>query len=171
MGCGQKNFTLLYRCHQLLSGFLAKAQMTRVSSQSLLYANNKGDNEMIPQAVHRSGICLTAEDISPVVLWCVLACRRISRVCCFIDVYDVIISSTLCILFYPGVKVIGLNHSHCCFPVYACLLTKRYNAWHSKVLFSIMLRNYYIMGRLVGLVVSVCDYWSWGRGFDPRHFH
>ena len=25
--------------------------------------------------------------------------------------------------------------------------------------------------RLVGLVVSMSDYWSWGRGFDPRHFH
>ena len=24
--------------------------------------------------------------------------------------------------------------------------------------------------RLVGLVVSMSDYWSWGRGFDPRHF-
>ena len=28
-----------------------------------------------------------------------------------------------------------------------------------------------IMDRLVGLVVSMSDYWSWGRGFDPRHFH
>ena len=28
-----------------------------------------------------------------------------------------------------------------------------------------------IDGRLVGLVVSMSDYWSWGRGFDPRHFH
>ena len=25
--------------------------------------------------------------------------------------------------------------------------------------------------RLVGLVVSISDYWSWRRGFDPRHFH
>ena len=24
---------------------------------------------------------------------------------------------------------------------------------------------------LVGLVVSVSDYWSWGCGFNPRHFH
>ena len=24
---------------------------------------------------------------------------------------------------------------------------------------------------IVGLVVSMSDYWSWGRGFDPRHFH
>ena len=28
-----------------------------------------------------------------------------------------------------------------------------------------------IIDRLVGLVVSMSDYWSWGRGFDPRHFH
>ena len=27
------------------------------------------------------------------------------------------------------------------------------------------------LDRLVGLVVSMSDYWSWGRGFDPRHFH
>ena len=27
-----------------------------------------------------------------------------------------------------------------------------------------------IIDRLVGLVGSVSDYWSWGRGFDPRHF-
>ena len=24
---------------------------------------------------------------------------------------------------------------------------------------------------LIGLVVSISDYWSWGRGFDSRHFH
>ena len=29
----------------------------------------------------------------------------------------------------------------------------------------------YIYICLVGLVVSMSDYWSWGRGFDPRHFH
>ena len=28
-----------------------------------------------------------------------------------------------------------------------------------------------IMDRLVGLGVSMSDYWWWGRGFDPRHFH
>ena len=27
-----------------------------------------------------------------------------------------------------------------------------------------------VFHRLVGLVVSVSDYWSRGRGFDPRHF-
>ena len=25
--------------------------------------------------------------------------------------------------------------------------------------------------RLVFLVGSMSDFWSWGRGFDPRHFH
>ena len=54
--CGQKNFQLLWRCHQLLSGFLAKESVTSV-------ANNKGDNEMILGAVDISpGICLTAEE-------------------------------------------------------------------------------------------------------------
>ena len=28
-----------------------------------------------------------------------------------------------------------------------------------------------IIDRLVGLVVGMSDYWSWGRGFDPRHLH
>ena len=28
-----------------------------------------------------------------------------------------------------------------------------------------------IIDRLVGLGVSMCDYWSWGHGFDPRYFH
>ena len=28
-----------------------------------------------------------------------------------------------------------------------------------------------IIDRLIGLVVSMSDYWSLGRGFDPRHFH
>ena len=45
----------------LLSGFLAKDQLPRVSVTSV--ANDKGDNEMILGAVHRSpGICLTAEE-------------------------------------------------------------------------------------------------------------
>ena len=34
MGRGQKNFHLVWRCHQLLSGFLAKGHLTRVSRQS-----------------------------------------------------------------------------------------------------------------------------------------
>ena len=34
------------------------------------------------------------------------------------------------------------------------------------VLFDINMNN-----RLVGLVVSMSDFWSWSRGFDPRHIH
>ena len=52
---------LVWRCHQLLSRFLANDHLPRMSSQS---ANDKGDNEMILGAVHRSpGIYLTAEEI------------------------------------------------------------------------------------------------------------
>ena len=28
-----------------------------------------------------------------------------------------------------------------------------------------------IIDRLIALAVSMSDYWSWGRGFDPRHFY
>ena len=59
--CGHKSFRLAWRCHQLLSGFLAKGHFSQFSR---LLANDKGDNEMIPGAVHRSpGICLRAEDL------------------------------------------------------------------------------------------------------------
>ena len=34
LGCGQKNFQLVRRCHQVLSGFLAKGHLPRVSRQS-----------------------------------------------------------------------------------------------------------------------------------------
>ena len=34
MGCSQKTFKLVWRCHQLLSGFLAKSLMPRVLRQS-----------------------------------------------------------------------------------------------------------------------------------------
>ena len=34
MGCGQKRFNLVWWCHQLLSGFLAKVHLPRVSRQS-----------------------------------------------------------------------------------------------------------------------------------------
>ena len=34
MGCGQKNFQLVWLCHQLLSGFLGKAHLPQVSSVS-----------------------------------------------------------------------------------------------------------------------------------------
>ena len=49
--------------HQLLSRFLANGQFLRVSRQSLLSANDKGDYEMIPRAVHISpDIYLTNEE-------------------------------------------------------------------------------------------------------------
>ena len=54
----KKKLQLVWRCHQLLSGFLSKDHFPRVS-----VANDKGDNEIILGAVHRShGICLTAEE-------------------------------------------------------------------------------------------------------------
>ena len=34
MGCNQKNFKLVWQCHQFLSGFLAKGHLPRVSRQS-----------------------------------------------------------------------------------------------------------------------------------------
>jgi hypothetical protein len=48
MGCEQKSFKVVWRCHQLLSGFLAKGYLPRVSRQSRLLINDKGENEMIP---------------------------------------------------------------------------------------------------------------------------
>ena len=62
MGCGQNSCKQVWRCHQLLSGFLANVYLPRVPRQSRLLANDKGDNEIIPGAVHRSpGIYLAAE--------------------------------------------------------------------------------------------------------------
>ena len=46
--CSQKSFTLVSRCHQLLSGILAEGHLPRVSRQS---ANDKDDNEMITGSV------------------------------------------------------------------------------------------------------------------------
>jgi hypothetical protein len=52
----------MWRCHHLLSGFLANGYLPRVSCQSRLSANDKGD-EMTPGAVRRShGIYLTTEE-------------------------------------------------------------------------------------------------------------
>ena len=52
----------MWRCQQLLSGFLVNGNLPRVSCQSRLSANDKGDNEMIPGDMHRSsGIYLTAK--------------------------------------------------------------------------------------------------------------
>ena len=64
-GCSQKGFKLVWRCHQLLSGFLSKGQLPWVLHQSRLSANtsNKGDNEMTPAAVLQSpGIYITSEE-------------------------------------------------------------------------------------------------------------
>ena len=62
MDRGQKSFKLMWRCHQLLSGFLVTGHLPRVSRKSRSSANDKSDNEMILGAVHRSpGIWFTAE--------------------------------------------------------------------------------------------------------------
>ena len=47
----QKSFKLVWRCHQLQSGFLANDHLPLVS---LLSVNDKGDSEVKPWAVHRS---------------------------------------------------------------------------------------------------------------------
>jgi hypothetical protein len=58
-----KSFKLEWRCHQLLSRSQTKGHLPRVSRQSRPSTNDKGDNEMISGAVHRSpGIYLTAEE-------------------------------------------------------------------------------------------------------------
>ena len=52
----------MWRCIQLLSGFLGNDHLFRLSHQSHLSAN-KGDNVMKPGAVHKSpGIYLTSEE-------------------------------------------------------------------------------------------------------------
>ena len=62
MGCSQKNFHLVWRCQQPLSGFLANDHLPRMSR---LPANDMGDDEMKPGVVHRSpGIYLKAEEKS-----------------------------------------------------------------------------------------------------------
>ena len=59
----QSPLKISWRCHQLLSAFLGKGHLPRVSYQSRLSADERGNNEMIPGAVHRSpGICLTVEE-------------------------------------------------------------------------------------------------------------
>ena len=55
----KKNFQLVWLCHQLLSGFLAKGHLLRMSHQSRRSLMIR----VILGAVHRSpGICLTAEE-------------------------------------------------------------------------------------------------------------
>ena len=59
----KKSVKLVWQCHQLLSGFLAKGLLPRISRQSRLSTNDKSDNEMIPGAEHRSpAIYLRAEE-------------------------------------------------------------------------------------------------------------
>ena len=52
-GCGQKGFKLVWRGHQLLSGFLTRGYLPRVLRQSHLSAKDKSDGEIIPGTVHR----------------------------------------------------------------------------------------------------------------------
>ena len=59
MACGQKSFKLVWRCHQLLFGFLANDHLSRVSRLS----TNDINDETKPQVLHRClGIYLTAEE-------------------------------------------------------------------------------------------------------------
>jgi hypothetical protein len=61
----QKKFTLVWRCHQLLSESLANGHLLRVSQQSLLSANTKDDSEVKRRTVYRShAIYLRAEEFS-----------------------------------------------------------------------------------------------------------
>ena len=61
----RKRFKLVWRCHQLLSRFLAKGHLPRVSRQLLLSTNGNGDSEIIPGAIQRSqDIFVTAEENS-----------------------------------------------------------------------------------------------------------
>ena len=54
---------IVWRCHQLLSGLLPKDNLLRVSHQSRLSANDKGDNEAKLGCVHRSpGIYATSKE-------------------------------------------------------------------------------------------------------------
>ena len=60
--CGQKkkSFQLVWRCHQLLSGYLTKGPLPRFTHLS---ANDKGDNEVIQGSLRRShGIYFTAHE-------------------------------------------------------------------------------------------------------------
>ena len=62
MGFVQESFKIVMRCHQFPSEFLTKGHLSQMSHRS---ANDKGDNEMIPAAVHRSpDTCLADEENS-----------------------------------------------------------------------------------------------------------
>ena len=59
----KKYSKLVWRCHHFVFEFLVNGQLPRMSRRSLVSANVKGDNEMIPVVLHRSpGIYLTAEE-------------------------------------------------------------------------------------------------------------
>ena len=80
MGCGQKSFKLVWRCHLLLFGLLAKEHLPRVSSHSRLSVNDMDDNEMIPGAVHRApGIQLRLRKV-PEICSQETVCRRLQLV-------------------------------------------------------------------------------------------
>ena len=50
----KKGFALVWRCYQLLAGFLAKGYLPRALGQSCLSGNVKSDNEVNLRAVNRS---------------------------------------------------------------------------------------------------------------------
>jgi hypothetical protein len=59
----KKNFKLVCQCHQLLSRFLAKGLPDLSVASVMSVVNDRGNNEMIWGAVHRSpGIFLTTEE-------------------------------------------------------------------------------------------------------------
>ena len=63
MGCDQKSFKIVWRCHQLLSRFLAKGHLLQASRQSRLSASDKGDNELMLRFMHRyPGIYLMVQE-------------------------------------------------------------------------------------------------------------
>jgi hypothetical protein len=59
----KRKLSVGWRCHQLLSGFLAKGHLLPSVTSVMSVANDKDDNEMILGTVQRSpDICLTAEE-------------------------------------------------------------------------------------------------------------
>ena len=54
MGLRPKSSIFVRRCHQLLSGIIANDHLPQVSRRSRSSANDKGDNEVKPGAVHKS---------------------------------------------------------------------------------------------------------------------
>ena len=52
MGCGKKSFKLLWRCHQLLSGILAKGHLPWVSHQLLMIRVIRLCTDLLAFALH-----------------------------------------------------------------------------------------------------------------------